>query len=107
MPTTDITDNWGRVSTDIGFNQDKWAQRFARPGHFNDADMLVVGVVGWGATKQHNTRLTVDEQYTHISMWSLLSSPLLLGCDLEKLDPFTMSLLTNDEVLAARPGFAR
>ncbi len=62
--------------------------------------MLVVGVVGWGAAKQHNTRLTVDEQYTHISMWCLLSSPLLLGCDMQKLDPFTLSLLTNDEVLA-------
>jgi alpha-galactosidase len=97
--TTDINDNWNRVSTDIGFNQDKWAP-FARPGHFNDADMLVVGVVGWGAAKQHNTRLTVDEQYTHISMWCLLSSPLLLGCDMEKLDPFTLSLLSNDEVLA-------
>lgn len=33
-------------------------------------------------------------------MWSLLSAPLLIGCDLEKLDPFTLSLLTNDEVLA-------
>ena len=33
-------------------------------------------------------------------MWSLLSAPLLIGCDMEKLDPFTLSLLTNDEVLA-------
>src|SRR5262249_51895176 len=30
----------------------------------------------------------------------LLSAPLLIGCDLERLDPFTLSLLTNDEVLA-------
>jgi alpha-galactosidase len=95
--TTDITDNWGRVSNDIGFNQDNWAP-FAKPGHYNDADMLVVGVVGWG--KQHYTRLTVDECATHISLWCLLSSPLLLGCNLEKLDIFTLSLLTNDEVLA-------
>ncbi|HEY4328325.1 MAG TPA: putative Ig domain-containing protein, partial [Phycisphaerae bacterium] len=97
--TTDITDNWGRVSTDIGFAQDDWAP-YARPGRYNDADMLVVGVVGWGAAKQHPTKLTVDEQYTHISLWCLLSSPLLLGCDLTKLDAFTVSLLTNDEVLA-------
>jgi alpha-galactosidase len=97
--TTDITDNWGRVSNDIGFNQDKWAP-FVSRGHFLDADMLVVGTVGWGAAKQHRTRLTADEQYTHISMWCLLSSPLLLGCDLEKLGPFTLNLLTNDEVLA-------
>ena len=33
-------------------------------------------------------------------MWCLLSAPLLIGCDLERLDPFTLSLLTNDEVLA-------
>jgi alpha-galactosidase len=54
--------------------------------------------VGWGAP--HPTRLTPDEQYTHISLWCLLGSPLLIGCDLERLDPFTISLLTNDEVLA-------
>ena len=97
--TTDITDNWGRVANDIGFNQDPWAP-FAMPGRYNDADMLVVGVIGWGAAKQHPSKLTVDEQYTHITLWSLLSSPLLLGCDMTKLDSFTISLLSNDEVLA-------
>jgi len=60
--------------------------------------MLVVGSVGWGNPKP--ARLTPDEQYTHISLWCLLSAPLLIGCDLEKLDPFTLGLLTNDEVLA-------
>ena len=44
--------------------------------------------------------MSVNEQYTHISLWCLLSAPLLLGCDLSKLDDFTLSLLTNDEVLA-------
>ena len=97
--THDIVDNWKRVSEDIGFAQTDWA-RFAHPGHYNDTDMLVVGVVGWGKEKQHYTRLTPDEQYSHISLWALLSSPLILGNDLEKLDPFTLSLLTNDEVIA-------
>lgn len=60
--------------------------------------MLVVGWVGWGP-KLRPTRLTPDEQRTHISLWCLLSAPLLLGCDLERLDDFTLSLLTNDEVL--------
>lgn len=95
--TGDITDTWKSMS-DIGFHQQA-EQPHARPGHFNDPDMLVVGKVGWGDS-QHNTRLTPDEQYTHISLWSLLSSPLLIGCDLGKLDRFTMNLLTNDEVLA-------
>jgi alpha-galactosidase len=61
--------------------------------------MLVVGYVGWGP-KLHPTNLTADEQYTHISLWCLLSAPLLIGCDLEQLDDFTLNLLTNDEVLA-------
>jgi alpha-galactosidase len=60
--------------------------------------MLVVGQVGWG--QPHPTKLTADEQYTHISLWCLLSAPLLIGCDLEKLDDFTLGLLSNDEVLA-------
>jgi len=60
--------------------------------------MLVVGQVGWGPNL-HPTRLTPNEQYTHISLWALLTSPLLLGCDLSKLDEFTISLLSNDEVL--------
>ncbi len=95
--TGDITDTWKSMS-DIGFHQQAEAPH-ARPGHFNDPDMLIVGKVGWG-DNQHNTRLTPDEQYTHISLWCMLSSPLLIGCDLGKLDRFTLNLLTNDEVLA-------
>jgi hypothetical protein len=95
--TGDINDTWGSLAL-IGFNQDKAAPS-AQPGHFNDPDMLIVGKVGWGDS-QHNTRLTPDEQYTHISLWSMLSAPLLIGCDMGKLDEFTMNLLTNDEVLA-------
>lgn len=103
--TGDITDTWGRGSQgfnhgvgEIGFLQDNWAP-FAAAGHWNDPDMLVVGVVSVGSA-MHPTRLTPDEQYTHISLWCLLSAPLLIGCDLERLDDFTRSLLTNDEVLA-------
>jgi alpha-galactosidase len=95
--TGDIQDTWQSMST-IGFNQGP-AALHAQPGHFNDPDMLVVGKVGWGPSL-HNTRLTFDEQYTHISLWSLLASPLLIGCDMGHLDSFTLSLLTNDEVLA-------
>jgi alpha-galactosidase len=98
--TTDIRDVWGRVAHDIGFSQEKWAP-YSRPGHYNDADMLVVGQIGgWNPNNLHSTKLTPDEQYTHISLWCLITSPLLIGCDLEKMDDFTLSLLTNDEVLA-------
>ena len=61
--------------------------------------MLVVGMVGWGPDL-HPTHLSSDEQYAHMSLWCMLSSPLLLGCDLAQLDDFTLGLLTNDEVLA-------
>jgi len=63
--------------------------------------MLIVGRVTSGTEPRtwHDCRLTADEQYTHVSMWSLLASPLLLSCDLEKIDDFTMSLITNEEVL--------
>ncbi len=81
----------------IGFRQGELAP-FAGPGHWNDPDMLVVGKVGWGHL--HPTRLTPNEQYTHISLWCLLSAPLLIGCDMTQLDDFTLSLLSNDEVLA-------
>jgi alpha-galactosidase len=94
--TGDITDTW-RSMSGIGFKQDKGAP-YAKPGNWNDPDMLIVGQVGWG--KLHETRLTPDEQYTHISLWCLLSAPLLIGCDMEKFDDFTLNLLGNDEVLA-------
>jgi alpha-galactosidase len=94
--TGDIRDSWDSMSKK-GFGQDKWLP-YARQGHWNDPDMLVVGQVGWGSP--HPTKLTPDEEYTHISLWCLLSSPLLLGCPLDQLDDFTLSLLTNDEVLA-------
>ena len=94
--TGDITDTW-RSMSNIGFKQDKCAPH-AKPGNWNDPDMLIVGQVGWG--NLHPTRLSPDEQYTHISLWCLLSAPLLIGCDMEKFDDFTLSLLSNDEVLA-------
>ena len=103
--TGDIYDLWHDGETDwhyavseIAFSQERWVP-YAGPGHWNDPDMLVVGSVGWGP-KLHPSRLTADQQYTHISMWCMLSAPLLIGCDLEKLDPFTLNLLSNDEVLA-------
>ncbi len=102
--TGDITDTWvaGNRSWNngiakIGFTQDRWSP-FGGPGHWNDPDMLVIGVVSV-SQPMHFTHLTPDEQYTHISLWSLLAAPLLIGCDLERVDPFTLSLLTNDEVL--------
>ena len=94
--TGDITDTWSSMAG-IGFGQ-AGHEKYAGPGHWNDPDMLVVGYVGWSANVRP-THLTPSEQYTHISLWCLLCSPLLIGCDMTKLDEFTLNLLTNDEVL--------
>ena len=94
--TGDITDTWQSLYS-IGFSQNKCAA-YTKPGNWNDPDMLIVGKVGWSSSL-HDTKLTADEQYTHISLWSILSAPLLIGCDMSQLDPFTLNLLTNDEVI--------
>lgn len=95
--TGDIEDSWESLNS-IGFAQTV-QYPYAGPGRWNDPDMMIVGQLGWG-DHLHPTRLTPDEQYTHVSLWSMLSAPLLIGCDLSKLDNFTLNLLTNDEVIA-------
>jgi len=95
----DSSDRWVSVLT--GFNLEA-AAPYAKPGNWNDPDMLVVGH-GWfgnNTVRLHATRLTPDEQYTHLSLWALLSAPLLISCDLTKLDDFTLNLLENDEVIS-------
>ena len=91
--TGDIKANWKSMS-ERGFGQDKWAE-FAGPGHWNDPDMLEIGT-----RERGQPGLTPDEEYTHMTLWCLLASPLLLGNDLSSMDPFTLNLLENDEVLA-------
>ena len=93
--TEDIVDTWESLRS-IAMRQRDLAD-FAKPGHWNDPDMLVIGKVGWGPNL-HPTRLTVDEQYLHVTLWNLLASPLLIGCDLAQIDDFTLGLLTNPEV---------
>lgn len=96
--TGDITDTWESLYS-IGFIQQESLYPYARPGHWNDPDMLIVGKLGWSADLR-DTRLTADEQYTHISLWALLASNLLIGCDVAQIDDFTVALLCNNEVNA-------
>lgn len=95
--TGDIRDNWKNFSG-IAFGRHSGWAPYAGPGHWPDADMLVIGNVGWGR-KYHYTNLTPDEQYTHISYWAMAASPLLIGCDMALADKFTISLLCNSEVI--------
>lgn len=79
----------------------KWAGK-SQPGGWPDADMLPVGYLGpapgWGKPRQ--SRLSHDEQRTLMTLWSIFPSPLMIGGDLNAADPWTISLLTNSEVLA-------
>ena len=92
----DIRDSWLSVFV-LNFGIDHWAP-YGGPGHWIDPDMLVVGNIATHADL-HPTRLTPDEQYAHISIYSLLAAPLLIGCPVEQLDDFTLNLLTNAEVI--------
>ncbi len=90
--TGDIFDTWASIHGGIRAQAPLWL--YAGPGAWNDADMLVLGRTVWS-----KGRLTPNECYTHMSMWCMLASPLMIGCDLSLMDDFTLSLLTNDEVL--------
>ena len=96
--TGDINDTWESLYY-TGFVGQPDMYPYARPGHWNDPDMLIVGKVGW-STSLRDSRLTPDEQYTHISLWSLLAANMLIGCDLSQIDDFTFNLLCNHEVNA-------
>ncbi len=90
----DFWDNWKLLHEQFE-RLNKWSH-FIGPGHWPDADMLPLGRVRFGQP----TKFTRDEQFTLMTLWSIARSPLIMGGDLTKLDDFTLSLLTNDEVLA-------
>ncbi len=95
--TGDIRDSWASMAG-IGFQQ-TGREKYAGPGHWNDTDMLVVGMVGWSQGTRP-TLLTPNEQLTHISLWALQAAPMLIGADLSKIDEWTTNVLGNREVLA-------
>ena len=78
----------------------RWQPR-TRTGHWVFPGPLRVGMLGgWDGKPLAPSRLTVPEQYTHVSLWCIWGSPLIIGAPIDKLDAFTLSLLTNDEILA-------
>jgi alpha-galactosidase len=86
--TGDIRDTWASM-TNIGFKQDELAP-WAKPGHFNDPDMLEIG----------NGGMNDDEYRTHMSLWAVLAAPLLAGNDLRNVPPNILAILTNRDVIA-------
>jgi len=99
----DFWDDWKPLKEQFA-RLDHWTP-FRGTGHWPDADMLPLGNVravqsnGW-------TRFTHDEQITLMTLWSIARSPLIMGGHLPKNDTFTLSLLTNDEVLAVNQNSA-
>ncbi len=97
--------NMWRISDDFWDSWPALKEQFARlrnwnkylvSGRYPDADMLPLGTLALGARK---TNFTPDEQQTLMSLWAIAKSPLMLGADMTKIDPFTESLITNDEVI--------
>lgn len=86
--TGDIRDAWDSMSR-IGFGQNDLAP-WARPGHWNDPNMLEIG----------NGGMNDDEYKTHMSLWSILAAPLLVGNDLREVAPSIIAILTNRDVIA-------
>ncbi|HEX2974242.1 MAG TPA: putative Ig domain-containing protein [Tepidisphaeraceae bacterium] len=74
---------------------------YARPGQWNDPDYILIGWVGDANRMGEGrpTSLTPSEQYTHMSMWALMAAPLIFSGDMTKLDPFTLNILCNNEVI--------
>ena len=110
--------NMWRISDDFW---DDWPALFAQfkrlddwtpnrgAGHFPDADMLPLGAVRQvpGMAGGSWTRFTKDEQITMMSLWAIARSPLMMGGDLTKNDSWTLSLLTNPQVLALNQNSSR
>jgi alpha-galactosidase len=97
----DFWDEWKKLDAQFDL-LGQW-EGIGGPGHFPDADMIPFGHLSircWTNSKEHQTRFTHDEQLTLMSLWSLNSSPLMLGMNLPDNDEWTNWLLTNDEVLA-------
>lgn len=90
----DFWDDWSELRKQFDRLRD-WTPHRGK-GFFPDADMLPLGTIAFG----RQTNFTRDEQYTLMSLWSIAQSPLMHGGDMTQMDDFTLSLLTNDEVLA-------
>ncbi len=87
--TGDIRDQWASMER-IGFDQQTGLEKNAGPGRWNDPDMLEIG----------NGHMTTAEYQTHMSLWSMLASPLLAGNDVRNMTPEIKAILMNKEVIA-------
>ena len=97
--TEDINDSWNSIK-DIALSQlDK--QAFSGAYCHNDMDMLVVGMYGKGGNEYISAGGCTDEEYqTHFSLWAMMNSPLMIGCDIRKINDATKKILLNQDIIA-------
>jgi hypothetical protein len=100
----DFWDNW-RALYEQFRRLDSWTP-YRGPGHWPDADMLPLGNIRAWQEKDNWTHLTRNEQITLMTLWSIARSPLIMGGNMPKNDSFTLSLMTNDEVIAVNQNSA-
>ena len=99
--TGDINDSWNSIR-DIAHSQlDK--QAFSGAYCHNDMDMLVVGMYGKGGNSYISAGGCTDEEYqTHFSLWAMMNSPLMIGCDVRNLTDATKKILMNQDLIAIK-----
>ena len=95
--TDDFWDDWALLYN--MFERCEVWQKHVSPGCWPDCDMLPLGHIGIGFHQERRTRFTRDEQITMMTLWCIFRSPLMMGGELRDNDDWTLSLLTNDEVL--------
>jgi alpha-galactosidase len=97
----DFWDDWKLLQRQFDYTRE-WAPEVGKSGTWPDADMLPIGRLRmpYKDKKGEPSKFTRDEQSTMINLWSIFRSPLIMGGDLPTLDPFTLGLLTNAEVIA-------
>jgi len=96
----DFWDSWPSLKRQFELTQ-RW-EAHIHPGGWPDADMLALGrlSIRGEVGGDRSSRFTHDEQHTVLALWSIFRSPLIFGGDLPSNDAFTLSLLTNPEVIA-------
>jgi hypothetical protein len=96
--TDDFWDNWELLHH--MFERCELWQNQVSKGCYPDCDMLPLGYIGNGFGQERMTNFTKEEQMTMMTLWCMFRSPLMLGAEMTKMDDWTLSLLTNEKVLA-------
>ncbi|MCQ2144476.1 MAG: alpha-galactosidase [Bacteroidales bacterium] len=95
----DVRPFWGSIKSTIERNM--YLSAYAGGGRYNDMDMLIVGYANKPSPLLEDCYgVPFNEEETHFGMWCIMSSPLLLGCDLGYIPEETMKIITNDELIA-------